>query len=218
MKLPSKIEKHLRAEGFGYAKPYYLRHNGRRKIDEAWLFGSHAEGFTIQAMIFYPEGESGMGISPIEVSYLYSDGTVSGPPSSDLRVAFWDRGAPEAIIEALASRGDAYLEKLGRSDLMVRVFEYLIAEPDSPISCPIEFPELARPWVLRKATPNRRRGIAAYLNLLGRFQEAESHISTIPSQLITEGDRKILSDARAGVVCVPPEAISFLREIGARGD
>jgi hypothetical protein len=99
---------------------------------------------------------------------------------------------------------------------MIRVYDFLMSDPCSGALCPPEFPELARPWVLRKATPNRRRGKAAYLALLGRFTEAKELIAAISPGLITPGDRKILADAEAGEVRVPPEAIAFMREIGAR--
>lgn len=216
MKAPNKIDAYLRGEGFGYAKPYYLRHNLRRKLNESWLFSKDPEGLSLQAMVFYPEGEGGMSVSPAEIGFLYADGRVSGTPSRDWREAFWDPKAVDVLIAALAGHGAHYLAQLNDPKLMIAVYDFLMSDAGSGNTCPPEFPELARPWVLRKVTPNRLRGKAAYLALLGRFAEAKSLIAQISSNLLTPGDRKILADAEVGEVHVPPEAIAFLTETGAR--
>lgn len=209
MKAPKKVDTYLRDEGFGYAKPYYLRHNLNRKLDESWLFSKGPEGLSLQAMMFYPEGEGGMGVSPTEIGFFYADGRISGTPSRDWQEAFWDPKAVDVLIAALAGHGAAYLAQLGDPELMIRVYDFLMSDPSSGALCPPEFPELARPWILRKSTPNRLTGKAAYLALLGRFAEATSLIAQIPPKLLTPGDLKILADAEAGEVCVPQEAIAF---------
>jgi len=216
MKAPNKIDKYLRGEGFGYAKPYYLRHNSRGKLDESWLFSRDPEGLSLQAMVFYPEGEGGMGVSPTEIGFLYADGRVSGTPSRDWREAFWDPKAVDVLIAALAGHGAHYLAQLSDPELMIRVYEFLMSDAASGSVCPPEFPELARPWVLRKVTPNRLTGKAAYLALLSRFAEAQHLIAQISPKMLTPGDRKILADAEAGEVRVPPEAVAFMRGIGAQ--
>jgi hypothetical protein len=216
MKAPAKIDKALRASGFGYAKPYYLRHNLQAKLTLGWLFGKEAEGLTAQAIAFYPEGESGMGVSPVEIGCLYPDGRAAMLPDRDMLEAFWDPKDADALVSGLSGAGSQLLDRFCDADLMTRVYSFLIDPAAIPAAAPVEFPELCRPWVERKSTPNRLSGKAAYLTLMGQFDEAIQLLARIPAKLVGDGDRKILADAQARRVIVPPESLAYLRGIGAR--
>ena len=217
MKAPAKVDKALRAGGFGYGRPYYLRHNLQAKLTVGWLFGKESEGLTMQAMAFYPEGESGMCVSPIEVGCLYPDGRAAMPPDRSMLEAFWEPEDTDALLSGLSGPGGPLLDRFCDAEAMARVYSFLMDPVASPAAAPVEFPELCRSWIERKSTPNRLSGKAAYLTLMGQFDEAIQLIARIPVNLVGDGDRKILADAHARHVIVPPEGLAYLRSIGALG-
>lgn len=216
MRAPAKVDAYLRAEGFGFAKPYYLRHNPRLKLDQSWLFATEEAGLVIRAMVFYPVGRSGIGVSPMEIDCLYPDGRSSIEPDRGMLEAFWNPRNTDAIVAGLSSAGVELLSCLCDPDLMTRVYSFLLDPVASLATAPPQFPELCRPWVVRRSTPNRLSGKAAYLTLMGCFDEAIELLAQIPPKLVGAGDRKILADAQARQVVVPPESIAYLRDIGAR--
>ncbi len=216
MKAPAKVDEYLRAAGFGYAKPYYLRHNPRQKLDESWLFGKEVEGLVIRAMVFYPEGKSGVGVSPMEVDCLYPDGRAAIQPDRSVLDAFWNPKDADAIVSRLSGSGTELMNHFCDPELMTRVYSFLIDPAARDTTAPAEFPELCRPWVNRNSTPNRLSSKAAYLTLMGRFDEAIELLARIPPKLFSSGDRKILADAQSRHVIVPPESLAYLRGVGAR--
>lgn len=214
MKATGKLDRALRELGYGYAKPYYLRFNSTRRLEEAWQFERSSQGTTVQALVFYPVDESGVGISPQEVEYLYPDGRATVAPRSS--EGFWSSEMLGELSRTLPMWDKNAFSRLTDPETMIRVYDFLMDSSGSASKATPDFPDLARCPIARKVTPNRLTGKAAYLMLVGRFAEARELIARIPPKLVTPADRKILQDVEAGEVLVPTNLLAYLQSIGAQ--
>lgn len=214
MKAPGKLDRLLRQNRFGYAKPYYLRFNSAKRLGEAWLFGKSASGITVQAMVFYPVDGSGTCISPPEVEHIFPDGRAAISPNST--EGAWSSQALSEFSSVLPTRCAEVFSRLGDPDLMIPVFEFLMGERGHEGLWSREFSDLAHSRQIRKVTPNRLTGKAAYLALAGHFDKARELIGRIPQKMLTPADQKILCDSESGEVRVPSEFLDYLKSIGAR--
>jgi len=215
MKAPSKVDKYLRAQGFGYSKPYYQRLHQQLPIVECLHFGKQTPGLLLHLMVVYVDKEGGPQISPREIEVVYPDGRLSAVPSTFEREKFFVPDDADKLVETIASVGFTHLAKLADPALMVQVLSFLMGDVGHE-ACLDTFPELGQPWARRTTTPFRLRSKAAYLNLLGRFDEAGKLLCDAAVQSQNPFDAKVCEDAKAGEIRFLAETKDYLRGIGAR--
>jgi hypothetical protein len=214
MKAPRRIDSYLKEQRFGYSQSYYQRLHRYLPLVECVHFGRHEPGILIHLTTGYVDQGGGPQISPLEISVLYSDGRFSGVPSSFEKEGFWNVQENDKIIDALSNSGVQQFMRISDAALMIGTFDYLMGD-DAASSCLSAFPELSQPWVARGATPLRLMSKAAYLNVEGRFGEAQQVISAICEKQRSPFDEKILTDSELCRIQYQNDNEDYLSSIGA---
>jgi hypothetical protein len=214
MKAPRRVDSYLKTQRFGYSQSYYQRQHCYLPLVECIHFGRHEPGILIHLTAGYIDRGGGPQISPLEISVLYSDGRFSGVPSSLEQEGFWNVTDDDKIIDALSTSGVQQFMHISDPAFMIGTFDYLMGD-DAASSCLSAFPELAKPWVSRGSTPLRLMSKAAYLNVEGRFGEAQQTISTICEKQRSPFDEKILADAELCQIQYQKDNEDYLSSIGA---
>jgi hypothetical protein len=198
MKLPAKVEKDLLSRGYIYKHREYWRKKG--KLFQYIRPEKDSKGFSFYVNLRYPiSEEDSLAIAPPVLDGVHANGYICGDFGADDHDSYLDPKDTDRMIEFLNTHVENHLDRLMDAELMIRVYQYLRGKASNDKGITEVFPVLSE--CHQREAPVNLEGIAAYLNLLGRFEEAKEYVllykenisrpSTIDKILRDAEDKKI---------------------------